>query len=119
MEECAKGRPYDAAVAQISFSLAAIHTTSDMLTQVLLDLSEHEQLIQELREEIVTVIRSEEWKKTTLYRLKLMDSVLKKSQRLKSIGVGNICLPPSTCSLQLTCLDSYYEASCRRRHQIV
>lgn len=90
MEDSAKGQPYDAAVVQMSFSLAAIHTTSDMLTQVLLDLCDKEKIIQALREEIVLVIRDEVWKKTSLLKLKLMDSVLKESQRLKPIGIASM-----------------------------
>ncbi|KAG2419448.1 hypothetical protein HFD88_004244 [Aspergillus terreus] len=90
MEESAQGRPYDPAVAQLSFSLAAIHTTSDMLTQALLDLCGKDDLIKELREEIVTVIQGEGWKKTTLYKLKLMDSVLKESQRLKPVSIASM-----------------------------
>ncbi|RHZ62804.1 putative cytochrome P450 monooxygenase [Aspergillus thermomutatus] len=90
MEECAKGRPYHAAVAQMSFSVVAIHTTSDMLTQVLLDLCAHEEAVQALREEIVAVIQEEGWKKSTLYKLKLMDSVLKESQRLKPINIASM-----------------------------
>ncbi|PGH15783.1 hypothetical protein AJ79_02163 [Helicocarpus griseus UAMH5409] len=90
MEECAKGRPYDPAIAQLSFSLAAIHTTSDMITQVLLDICQCEGLIQEMRKEIISVIQEEGWKKTALYKLKLMDSVVKESQRLKPIGIGSM-----------------------------
>ncbi|RDW68967.1 cytochrome P450 [Aspergillus mulundensis] len=90
MEQCAKGRPYDAAVSQLSFSLAAIHTTSDMLTQVLYDICGHEGLIDELRQEVLTVIEAEGWQKTTLYKLKLMDSVLKESQRVKPIGIATM-----------------------------
>ncbi|PLB49717.1 cytochrome P450 [Aspergillus steynii IBT 23096] len=87
MEQCAKGRPYDAGAAQLSFSLAAIHTTSDMLTQVLYDLSGKDELIEALREEARTVIKEDGWQKTTLYKLKLMDSMLKESQRMKPISV--------------------------------
>ncbi|KAL5365631.1 cytochrome P450 [Aspergillus floccosus] len=90
MEESAQGRSYDPAVAQLAFSVAAIHTTSDMLIQVLLDLCAQNGLIKELREEIVTVIQGEGWKKTTLYKLKLMDSVLKESQRLKPISIASM-----------------------------
>ncbi|KAL4864283.1 hypothetical protein BDV12DRAFT_189022 [Aspergillus spectabilis] len=90
MEQCAKGRPYDAAVAQLSFSLAAIHTTSDMLTQVLFDIIRHDGLVEELRKEVLTVIDSEGWAKTTLYKLKLMDSVLKESQRVKPISITSM-----------------------------
>lgn len=94
MEESAKGRPYEPDIAQLSFSLAAIHTTSDMLSQVLLDLCGKEEIVQELRDEIITVIREEGWKKPTLYKLKLMDSVLKESQRLKPIGIGKFHFTP-------------------------
>ncbi|GES61623.1 cytochrome P450 [Aspergillus terreus] len=90
MEESAQVRPYDPAVTQLSFSLAAIHTTSDMLTQALFDLCGKDDLIKELREEIVTVIQGEDWKKTTLYKLKLMDSVLKESQRLKPVNIASM-----------------------------
>ncbi|KAF9887787.1 hypothetical protein FE257_009593 [Aspergillus nanangensis] len=90
MEESAQGRPYDAAVAQLAFSLAAIHTTSDMLTQVLLDLCGQDELIAALRKEIITVNQEEGWKKTSLYKLKLMDSVIKESQRLKPISVATM-----------------------------
>ncbi|KAL4924981.1 cytochrome P450 [Aspergillus undulatus] len=86
METCAKGRPYDAAAAQLSFSLAAIHTTSDMLTQVLYDIHSHEGLADALRKEVLDVVQSEGWQKTTLYKLKLMDSVLKESQRMKPVS---------------------------------
>ncbi|KAE8405033.1 cytochrome P450 [Aspergillus pseudonomiae] len=87
LEECAKGRSYEPAFGQLIFSVAAIHTTSDMLTQVLYDLCGRDELIQALREEVITVVQEEGWRKPTLYKLKLMDSVLKESQRLKPTGV--------------------------------
>ncbi|OAX80967.1 hypothetical protein ACJ72_04696 [Emergomyces africanus] len=90
LEESAKGRYYDPVVAQLSFSHAAIHTTSDLLTQVLIDLCGREELIQELRNEIITVIQTEGWKKATLFKLKLMDSVLKETQRLKPVAIGTM-----------------------------
>ncbi|OKL62285.1 hypothetical protein UA08_02496 [Talaromyces atroroseus] len=83
MEELSMGKPYDAAVAQLGLSMAAIHTTTDLLTQVLYDLCQHPELIQPLREEIIAVLQEGGWKRTALYKLKLMDSVLKESQRLK------------------------------------
>ena len=88
LEECAKGRSYEPAFGQMIFSVAAIHTTSDMLTQVLYDLCGRDELVQALREEVITVVQEEGWKKPTLYKLKLMDSVLKESQRLKPISIG-------------------------------
>ncbi|KAL4996586.1 cytochrome P450 [Aspergillus recurvatus] len=90
MEECAKGRSYDPAAAQLGLSLAAIHTTTDLLTQVLYDLCEQGQVVSELREEVITVIQQEGWHKSALHKLKLMDSVLKETQRLKPMGVTSM-----------------------------
>lgn len=61
---------------------------ADMLTQVLLGLCAHAEVIQPLREKIVTVIQEEGWKKPALYKLKLMDSVLKESQRMKPVNIS-------------------------------
>ncbi|EEQ86913.2 cytochrome P450 monooxygenase [Blastomyces dermatitidis ER-3] len=90
LEESAKGRYYDPVIAQLSFSHASIHTTSDLITQTLLDLCGRDELIQEVRDEIVTVMETEGWKKSTLFKLKLMDSVLKETQRLKPIAVATM-----------------------------
>lgn len=90
MEQCAKGRPYDASAGQLAFSIPSIHTASDMLTQVLYDLCGNgkEELVEALHEEVRTVVKKEGWQKTTLYKLKLMDSMLKESQRLKPTSMG-------------------------------
>lgn len=89
MEELSEGKPYDAARAQLGLSMAAIHTTTDMLTQVIYDLCQHPELIQPLREEAIAVLQGEGgWKRTALYKLKLMDSVLKETQRLKPPSLG-------------------------------
>ncbi|KAI8303521.1 Cytochrome P450 monooxygenase [Colletotrichum sp. SAR11_240] len=77
-----KGK-YDPATQQITLSLVAIHTTSDLLQQTMVDLAQHPELFQPLREELVRVLGTEGLKKSALNNLKLMDSVLKESQRLK------------------------------------
>lgn len=92
IEETANGRVYDPAAAQLSLSAAAIHTTTDLFTQTLLNICGHEDLIRDLREEIITVVTAEGWKKSTLYKLKLMDSVIKESQRLKPMAIGEFSL---------------------------
>lgn len=38
MEQTAKGRLYDKAAMQLALSVVAIHTTSDMITQIVFDL---------------------------------------------------------------------------------
>ncbi|KAN0073138.1 cytochrome p450 [Elaphomyces granulatus] len=82
MDEISRGRPFDAALSQIASSFAAIHTTSNSLTQLLVDLCNDPELIDSLRKEVITVITSEGWKRSALQNLKLMDSVMKESQRL-------------------------------------
>lgn len=87
-------------------SVVAIHTTTELLTGVLLDLAQNENFIKELRDEIVTVMTKAKehtagtdnngsekkskaaWKKTTLYQMKLLDSALKESQRLHVRDTG-------------------------------
>ncbi|GKT94041.1 cytochrome P450 [Colletotrichum tofieldiae] len=51
----------------------------------MLDLASHPELFQPLRQELVRVLGAEGLKKTALYNLKLMDSVIKESQRMKPV----------------------------------
>jgi cytochrome P450 len=88
MDELSRGRQFDAAHSMIATSTAAIHTTSDLFSQLLIDLCKEPDLIDSLRKEVITVITSEGWKRSALQHLKLMDSVLKESQRLKPALIG-------------------------------
>ncbi|KAJ5425431.1 fumitremorgin C monooxygenase [Penicillium sp. CMV-2018d] len=85
LEENYRGQNYDPASAQIFLSFAAIHSTSDLLTQVLFDICGQKDLIDDLRKEIVSTIQETGWTKASLHNLKLMDSVLKETQRLKPV----------------------------------
>ncbi|KAK3988925.1 cytochrome P450 [Cladorrhinum sp. PSN332] len=87
LEREANGRWYDPAAAQLIISALAIHTTSDLLMQVLCDLVQHPEIVQPLREEMVAALRDGGWKKTSLYNMKLLDSVIKESQRMKPLGL--------------------------------
>ncbi|RWA10750.1 hypothetical protein EKO27_g4375 [Xylaria grammica] len=84
-EQESNNDPYDPAVYQIGLSMAAIHTTSDLLNQTLHNLVQRPELIADLRKEMIEVLRNEGMTKTALFNLKLMDSVLKETQRLKPI----------------------------------
>lgn len=86
--QLSKGGDYDEAMAQLSLSMAAIHTTGDLITQVIYDLCEHPELIRPLREEAIAVLGTDGWKRSSLYNLKLMDSVIKETQRIKPAGMG-------------------------------
>jgi cytochrome P450 monooxygenase-2 len=108
LEEESKGVSYDAAVTQLSLSMAAIHTTSDLLTETLLRLARRPGLVEELRKEITDVLQAEGWKKTSLYNMKLLDSVIKESQRLRPISMGKYFSTP----------DLIWQPPCWRRSAI-
>lgn len=82
------GSDREPADCQISLSIVAIHTTTDLLSSTLINIAQHPELLQPLREEVVRVLSSEGLKKTALYELRLMDSVFKETQRLKPILLG-------------------------------
>ncbi|RMZ71446.1 ent-kaurene oxidase [Pyrenophora seminiperda CCB06] len=83
LEQESQGSAYDPATYQILLSFAAIHTTSDLASQALMRLAQEPHLIAELREEIIRVIGSDGLTKAALSNLKLMDSALKETQRVK------------------------------------
>ncbi|KAF4341300.1 ent-kaurene oxidase [Fusarium beomiforme] len=83
-----EGSKLHPALIQISLSLVAIHPTSDLLMETMFNIAQHPDLFQPLRDEIVNVLNTEGLKKTALYNLKLMDSVIKESQRLRPVLLG-------------------------------
>ncbi|KAI1855451.1 hypothetical protein JX266_000316 [Neoarthrinium moseri] len=87
-EASAKNMSYEPAGFQLMLSVAATHTTTDLLVQVMIDLAQHPEFMDMAREEIVRELRSNGWKKTSLYNMKLLDSIAKESQRLKPISLA-------------------------------
>ena len=88
----AKGCSYDPEIVQLFLSTVAIHTTSDLLTVTMLDIVRNPDIIKPLREEMTSVLENGPWKKTSLNDMKLLDSVIKESLRLKPIAVGESSL---------------------------
>ncbi|PNS17537.1 Ent-kaurene oxidase [Sphaceloma murrayae] len=86
MYEVSRGRKVNYVHGQLSLSLAAIHTTAETTTQAILDLCQYPELQEQLRQEAVDVLSKEGWAKTSLYKLKLMDSFLKESQRTNAMS---------------------------------
>ncbi|KAJ5655869.1 hypothetical protein N7507_007819 [Penicillium longicatenatum] len=83
--------PFDMTRGQVALSLAAIHTTSNLLTNIMYDLAAYPEYVQPLRDEIAAVIAEDgELKKTSLLKLKLMDSVMKESQRTNPISMTSL-----------------------------
>lgn len=97
-KQVANGRKYDPVNVQLTLSFVAIHTTADMITQLMFDLAQHPEYIQPLREELIAVLKEHGWTKASLYNMKLLDSVLKESQRLRPI---NESMSAFHCSLIL------------------
>ncbi|KAF7594216.1 hypothetical protein BBP40_009920 [Aspergillus hancockii] len=89
--EVAAGRHYNETVSQIGLSVAAIHTTSNMITNVMYDLTAYPEYIQPLRDEIKAIVEEDGvLKKTSLIKMKLMDSVMKESQRTNPVSLMDI-----------------------------
>ncbi|KAH7069376.1 cytochrome P450 monooxygenase-like protein [Paraphoma chrysanthemicola] len=80
-----KGAAYDPAVYQMLLTVAAIHTTSDLLSQIMMRLGNEPRLIDDLRAEIISVLGAEGFSKASIANLKLMDSALKETQRIKPL----------------------------------
>ncbi|KAI8294098.1 Cytochrome P450 monooxygenase TRI1 [Colletotrichum sp. SAR 10_98] len=89
-EAASKGKHYDPAISQLFFSTVAIHTTTDLLGQVLVDIARNPEIIEPLRNEIMDVLSAGGWKKTSLYSMKLLDSVVKESQRMKPLQLASM-----------------------------
>ncbi|KAI2632123.1 cytochrome P450 [Hypoxylon sp. NC1633] len=81
MYEVAKDKDADFVAGQLSMTMAAIHTTTETICWALFDICAYPDVAQQLREEIIEVIGQHGWAKTSLYKLKLMDSFLKEGQR--------------------------------------
>ncbi|KAL4956092.1 cytochrome P450 [Aspergillus filifer] len=80
-----KGIKYSPPAMQLTLALSAIHTTTDLLTTTMYEILQHPETIQLLRDEIKAVVGDGKLKHSSLYNLKLMDSVIKEAQRLKPV----------------------------------
>ncbi|KAI9735351.1 MAG: hypothetical protein M1818_006546 [Claussenomyces sp. TS43310] len=78
---------YNLAWGQLNYSLGAIHTTAITFMNCVYDLTARPEYIDLLREEIDATgwKEGDEMNKTILYKLKLMDSFMKESQRLSPV----------------------------------
>ncbi|KAK1970203.1 cytochrome P450 [Colletotrichum sublineola] len=86
-EESSDDASSDPAMMQLGLSFAALHTTSDLITQVMLDLARNPDYFEPLRKEITDVIRTDGWSRMGLYKMRLLDSFCKETQRLHPIGI--------------------------------
>lgn len=84
------GTGHDPVDVQLLLSSVAIHTTSDLVCQTMLQLVKNPEYIPPLREEMVKVLAADGWKKTSLTNLRLLDSAIKEAQRLKPIHMSEL-----------------------------
>ncbi|KAI5242581.1 hypothetical protein E4T42_07618 [Aureobasidium subglaciale] len=75
------GRSVDMAALQLGLGVAALFTTSEALRQTILEIAAHPDLIPTLREEIEQATLESGWTVTALFKMKLLDSVMKEGQR--------------------------------------
>jgi hypothetical protein len=90
---------------QMLIAFAAIHTTSMALSHAIFDLAAYPQYITELREEIENVIADENYpdkmlRKTSMPKLRKLDSFIKESQRVSPPGMGELKLSISRSARQ-------------------
>lgn len=93
-EQVANGSPYNPLYLQLGLAFAAVHSSADALTHTMLEVLQKPEIIQPLRDEIISVLGTEDWSKRTFYKLRLMDSVLKEAQRMKPVLLGETDVPP-------------------------
>jgi cytochrome P450 len=67
-------------------NFASVHTTTLTYTHAIYDLAVHTEYHAELREEIENLIAEEGWKKSTVMKMRKLDSFLKESTRIHSLG---------------------------------
>ena len=90
--EC-NGQSYDPAYFQLLLSVAAIHTTSDLLSKIMLLLATEPELFVPIRQEMIRVLKADGWSKTSLYNMKLLDSTMKEAQRIMPNDRGKCACP--------------------------
>lgn len=77
------GRPYKLAHRQLVLTVASIHTTTMCTAHCLYDMCYRQEYFEPIREEAVQILREDDtWKKSTLNKMRKLDSLLKESQRI-------------------------------------
>lgn len=89
--DVAKGRHINFVLAQMSISEASIHSTSEMLTRMIIQCCKTPELVNDLREEIARVLEEEGgWSKAAPYKMKLVDSFMREISRHQPMGIGTL-----------------------------
>jgi len=70
----------------LTVNFGAIHTSTKTLTHSLYDLAIHPEYVEDMRKEAEAVIAEDGWTKAAMQKMRKIDSFLKESQRLNSLG---------------------------------
>ncbi|KAI1343271.1 cytochrome P450 [Xylariaceae sp. FL0016] len=82
---------YDPVNFQIMLSVVSIMGATDLLQETMLHLAQNPEFLDPLRREVAGTLREAgRWSKTAVYNMKLLDSVVKESQRLKPLFLANM-----------------------------
>lgn len=89
-EQAAKGDTnlYDPAAAQLALTFVADHTSANFVMMVLLELARHQDMVEPVLNEIQREFDDKDfasWTKTKMYNMKILDSIVKESMRLRPI----------------------------------
>lgn len=87
-EAARRGLACDAAMVvnfQLVLTMVAIHTTSDLLQQFMVDLAQNPESVQQIRQEVIEQLQAGGLSKESLHKMPLLDSAIKETQRLKPI----------------------------------
>ena len=105
--------PYRLAYRVLHINVAAVHTTSVTFLNAIFDIAQHPEIIDELREEVNSVIQEKGWTKQGLDSLRKIDSLMTESQRLSPIAS---CEPPyhSLSTSSFTCMLTSHTAQMTR-----
>nr|BDO47154.1 cytochrome P450 monooxygenase BrvD [Penicillium bialowiezense] len=83
MEAFSNSSAKDMAVLQLKGVLASVNAVQEIMAQTVFNICANPELIPSLREEIITNIGAEGWKRTSFHKLQLLDSVMKETLRMK------------------------------------
>lgn len=96
-DDAARRAPYDPTILILRAFFAAIHSTSDLLTKTIFEICTHPDLVDDLREEAARVFKEHGLKKTAIHELRLMDSVIKETQRIQPLQTSASKLASTPC----------------------
>lgn len=75
--------------------MAALHTTTELTKQAILDVCSHQELMGPVREEVQGGVGESGWSTAGVFKMQLLDSILKETQRLKPGSLGQYSPDPT------------------------